>query len=724
VLQQLAELLSDNGGLLGGDDPQTKRVLDAIRRALGEQGQKDTPPTPADDKVMVGKAEELTKSIEQQAERLGGRTPSKAQRARRAQQSQRQADERLDLARQLVDLDRQLRHVARSNPAGLGPLQARRAQVARSLENLLVDQVLDDAAQRAEDAGRPRPAQDVEEQIRDRAAGRLVAQLTNQLRGPRPADPHQLARLAERLKDEVVDAARTAGLFDQVPETLVELSTDLVRLNRRQAEIRSRVQNPTAEQSRALLAEAAALEPDRQAVLAQMHDLLTGPDAQAAPGAEPPGDAAGCRARAGQGPAGEDPSVDRGADALPAARARPAAAEARPRAPALARPRGDQRRHRAAEGRSRRRPADLPGADIKDELADVEVLVRGLGTAGQQRAQTLREGLMRANLLRGHDLKDEERYRSLRAAQALVDPSKPETVGDFLRTLRDPGLLDYVQEAGVANLLTSPRTWFMTGANVVGNLANIAGYAMVETPLVGGLAETRMLWGGMLGAKGEAYDQLKQIMAKGYVDADVDRALMTSDWAQHRPELLGSVPYIGPLYDKGLYLISTRPLNAVDAFAGHMLFMGAIRQLALRRARALLEMNPRGYRVPSAFGEDEVAYTAEPDGSGRYRSQQRYTLITDEQELARWGLRHLSHPEWADIKDEAGHIEDYSLLRRPLDRKGRGGEAAIDRVIAGLSALGMPTATRRSGARRSPSARTCWCRSCTSRTTPRSSRSP
>lgn len=698
ALRHLAALLGDAGKALAGPDDEIRRVLKAIQKALGTQGVKDKPITPQDGKVITGKSEDLARQIESENKKRGGGR----RRAVQQQAHQQATPEEADLARRLVDVDREIR--GRPPRERLLELLRERAQVASDLEDEIVNGIQD----AAEEEGAPLDQDEVEEQIRKRAARALRAQLARTMRDPRP-DPNQIARTAVRVKDEVLDALRRDNLLPRIRLSLQELSQELIQINREQARLRD-VGDPDG---------AAALEPERQSILGRMHDRLRDETLAHLQETNPAATMLDVDRVLGSGALG---TIRRGIEeqmrfpqrAIQQLQDR-LERELR-RAFTEAGIREIRERLAAIHERGRR---TYRAADVRDELADVEQAISMLSVAAQQRLRTLQEGLVRANLLREQKA-DDDRYKRLRDAAALIDHARPETLGAFLKVLRQPGMLDYVQEGTVVNMLTSPQTWGITGINFDSNLVQI-GMRAVEA-MANGPAEARAFFAGARVAfRGDTSRDLlanvlfghlpmtpaeearasatpgvlaraREVMSRGYLKADADRAMVTGDWEQHRPELMGSLPWVGRVYRNLIYRIATRPLSAADAAQGYMLYSAAVSQLADRRAGQILAANKDGYRVPTPFGEDETVYQANPDGTGQYVSQQRMATITDRTELRTWILDHLYLPEFRSIRDEAGKIEDYSMLRESLHpRKGEKvgllGERALDAFMGRLSSF-------------------------------------
>jgi 2'-5' RNA ligase len=708
ILQELITELEQNGALIGGPDSQIMKVLRGIQGALGEQRAEDRPPSKAEQRAITENSQELAGEIAKNKD-LNDKRPRKADRRQEA----READERKTLARELVDLDIRIRNMRNGpqarTPAGqatLNELSIDRARAAQELEEAIVRQIEDDVERQGElvadgpdDLDATAEARDLEEKIRDRAARGVESFIRRQMVGPRPADPNQIAQEAARVKEQVVNSLRSEGLLRNVPMTLHEHAIDLVRINQQQAKLRDANQHEAA----------AELEPERQAILSELYRGLEAAQLAKLQRANPAATQLDAEKALARGPLSKIRREILEQMRYPQRdmeRLRGRLDRELNRAFARAEVAEIMQSLRETMERSKRLSR---AADVKDELNDIQTAINSLYGAARLRAETLREGLMRANLLHEHK-DDQEKYDNLRNAMRKIEDTNnsPEAVGAFLKILREPGWLDYVQEALVINLLTSPMTWGLTGINMISNVGQVAYRAAVEVPLTAGPGETRAMWRGMQEAREDAQAKFTELMDRGYLADDVARAMLTGDWSDVRPELMGQVRGVGRLYTgagrlpvsipfwgrnlwPGLYRFSTRPLNAADVFAGHILYTGTVYQLAHQKAVELLKAHKDGYRVDAPWAEDAVVYSAEPDGTGTGDFATRppaKVTIRDATELGNWILDHLYKPEFKSIKEEAGHIEDYYLFRKPLKGKDdKGGEAVVDRALGGLASL-------------------------------------
>jgi N12 class adenine-specific DNA methylase/flagellum-specific peptidoglycan hydrolase FlgJ/2'-5' RNA ligase len=312
-----------------------------------------------------------------------------------------------------------------------------------------------------------------------------------------------------------------------------------------------------------------------------------------------------------------------------------------------------------------------PGAASQDlkRLREIQQQLRGISNLAADRASGVKQSLYRQGLKRYLGSKDvpEDRLNDLIGMLMTADPNQPEQLGVMLRALRQPTVWDKLREHAIVALLSSPMTWGLTGVNVLSNTMMMSGRLAVAMPLdaihdAGRYAsrgkERHIYFGevgaGLIGARDawrKSSQLAAQIMVGGRAHDTNAAALETGDMGALRREFLseGRFGWLG----QWMHRISTRPLEAADAFQGNVMYGMMVGSLAQRKAEQLVRANdPYATWAPSGAAFD-------PDGSGGLE-QGPGTKMTVDQVRQKILRNPWDHPE---LIDEAGKVERYTMLR-------------------------------------------------------------
>lgn len=279
-----------------------------------------------------------------------------------------------------------------------------------------------------------------------------------------------------------------------------------------------------------------------------------------------------------------------------------------------------------------------------------EISTRGFDRSREIRARLQRNGLLRAGLASRTEDVD-----SLVTALSRVDPERPEEMRAVLEIISRPRLIDRLLEYQYVNMLASPIT---QAVNVSSNVMQIGGRLLFQNPLEFAFSGGRSggvgaAFGGAARGFREALPEAGQIMRTGVGRGDIDRALELGDYGHINREVL--TEKYGRL-GAAMHMISTRPLQAMDALLGHTAYASAAEQLAQRKADQLLR-----------------------SGSQTVKG------MTPEQ-----ARRHVLANIWdyPEIVEQAGKIEEYTLLRSQ-DTEGQGW-GRVERGLRQLAAVRNP----------------------------------
>lgn len=279
-----------------------------------------------------------------------------------------------------------------------------------------------------------------------------------------------------------------------------------------------------------------------------------------------------------------------------------------------------------------------------------EISQRGFTRSSEIRARLQRNGLLRAGMA-----SKTEDVDGLVKALARVDPDDPGQMRAVLEIISKPRLIDKILEYQYVNMLSSPIT---QAVNISSNATQIAGRLFLQNPLefVYSGGQSGGVRAGITGAvRGfrEALPEAGEIMRTGVGRRDIDRAVEIGDYGHiNREALTEQFGKAGEL----LHVLSTRPLQAMDALLGHTAYASAAEQLAQRKATQLVKS-----KAPSVQG------------------------MTTEQARQHVLANIWDYPE---IVDQAGKIEEYTLLRSK-DTEGQGW-GKIERGLRQLAASRMP----------------------------------
>lgn len=269
-----------------------------------------------------------------------------------------------------------------------------------------------------------------------------------------------------------------------------------------------------------------------------------------------------------------------------------------------------------------------PGA--AERLRELHADLQEISAQGFARSSDIRRRLQRTGLLRAGMAAKDADVTPLVEALGRVDPENPQEMRAVLEVLSRPRLIDRLLEYQYVNMLSSPITH---AVNISSNAMQIAGRLLLQNPLEFVYSGGRSTGVGAAfqgAARGfrEGLGEAGQIMRTGVSSEQVDRAMELGDYGRvHREYLTERFGKAGAL----LHVLSTRPLAAMDALLGHTAYASAAEQLAQRKADDLMRK-----------GSESV--------KGMSREQARQHVMANI-----W-----DHPE---IIDQAGRIEDYTLLR-------------------------------------------------------------
>lgn len=277
-----------------------------------------------------------------------------------------------------------------------------------------------------------------------------------------------------------------------------------------------------------------------------------------------------------------------------------------------------------------------------------------ISAQGFTRSSEIRKRLQRNGLLRAGLASKTEDIDGLVKALANTDPSKPEQMQAVLKIISKPRLIDHLLEYQYVNMLSSPVT---QGVNILSNAAQTAGRLFLQNPL------EHALTGGQSSGVGaafqgtarglrEALPEVKQIMRSGVSSKSVERAAELGDYSHVSRELLTEKFGMAGAF---MHVISTRPLQAMDALFGHMAYAGAAEQYAQRTADRLLRSGSSAVK-------------------GMSREEARAHVMSNI-----W--------DYPEIIEKAGKISDYTLLKSN-DAKGTGYGNRAERALRNMVALG------------------------------------
>lgn len=280
-------------------------------------------------------------------------------------------------------------------------------------------------------------------------------------------------------------------------------------------------------------------------------------------------------------------------------------------------------------------------------IAETYQQLHAISAAAKARASDVREAIYKAGL-RQYLMKDvpEDRMDALVGMLMTADPEHPEQLGVIVRALRKAKVWDFLREFRIINMLSSPLTWGFTGVNFTSNAMMAAGRIVVAMPLDAlhdsvrhrknrhiFFSEVGAALGGAKKALPKSAAMGRDIMVSGNTPDAYRAAAELGDLRAIRREYLTEkFGWLG----EWAHRISTRPLEAMDAFQGNTLYGGMLASLAHRKALQMARAN-------------------DPYVRGLTTVQAREKILRNV-----W--------DFPEILDEAGNVEQYSLFRGKPDR--------------------------------------------------------
>jgi hypothetical protein len=280
---------------------------------------------------------------------------------------------------------------------------------------------------------------------------------------------------------------------------------------------------------------------------------------------------------------------------------------------------GVQRRNREAVGKA----ADAVERDlIQDMVADIRqfddlarrnrdapemvgmlermyedlMLVSGKGS---QKASDLRKQMLRSGIIHlvRKDTKTDDELDAL--VDAMSGMKTDEDIAAFIKGLRQPRVLDYINEWAVVNMLSSPTTQVVNisanGLQVLGRLGGIGIEAASDRAFHGGknitFREVGAAHGGAMRGGRVGLAEARDVMLTGRRSDAYTRAVELGDVRGVGRE------YLTEKFGKAgaaLHFISTRPLEAADALLGRMAYTATIEQYATRKAHQMIQAGEKG----------------------------------------------------------------------------------------------------------------------------------
>jgi hypothetical protein len=309
---------------------------------------------------------------------------------------------------------------------------------------------------------------------------------------------------------------------------------------------------------------------------------------------------------------------------------------------------------------------DNPRApDRHTRIADLYQDLEDIGNEGKKRASEMRhrahdEGILKSGLDASGKSSDE-----LAKMMAAVDPKDPASVKPILELMARPNAWGVLREISFINMLSNAKTHT---TNISSTAYNGALRLLLRNPVEqffsrGELSGSRAAFEGLTAGAKEGLRLAGKTMTTGINPRRIESAVATGEY-QHigrelLPEVLGKVK-LGKL-GQAMHFVSTRPLEAMDALMGNMMYSSATHQLAQRKADDLIRA-----------GEKMI------DG----------VPIQNREQAADHILKNIwDHPE---IIKDAGKIEDYTLFRS----RDPGKFERLLRQAMGLKELGPNPTTR------------------------------
>lgn len=305
-------------------------------------------------------------------------------------------------------------------------------------------------------------------------------------------------------------------------------------------------------------------------------------------------------------------------------------------------------RIREVQANARAPDSHLKVAELYQELND-------LGGVGMERGRKLfrqanDRGILKSGLnTEGMDLEAVDKIL------ASVDPNDPASMKAVFQLMRQPNWWDVAKEISFINLLSNPLTH---AKNISSTLANgfirLAVKNNFEFVFSGGQTRGQIAaWKGLAPGAKEGSKLFLETMRTGVSPRRLNEAIAKQDYRHVGRELLPTLmeeglpaPFspqiakkMGGYMGVALHGMSTRPLEAMDAWMGHMAYTSAVWEKANQKADRLLRQG--GHEL------DDIM-EALPTGATR-------------DDIANHIISNIY--DHIDIVKEAGKIEDYLLFR-------------------------------------------------------------
>ena len=274
-----------------------------------------------------------------------------------------------------------------------------------------------------------------------------------------------------------------------------------------------------------------------------------------------------------------------------------------------------------------------------------EVSQKGFEKSSDLRRRLHERNLIKAGMEKGADLD------ALVGALAKVDPNDPASIRPVLAAIQRPTTMGVVREMQYINMLSSPITH---AVNASSNAMQIAARLLANNPLEfigsGGTSSgTGAAFEGAAHGARRGVELAKTVMKTGVNPDAVERAIETGSVGNVNRELL--TEKFGKL-GAALHAVSTRPLEAMDAMMGHVVYSSVVEQEA----------------------QKQLADQMLSQGAAEVKGMTRQTAA-DYIKAHIW--------DYPEIIQKAGKIQDYTLLKSHDVGQGFGGqmEAGLRRLV-------------------------------------------
>lgn len=316
---------------------------------------------------------------------------------------------------------------------------------------------------------------------------------------------------------------------------------------------------------------------------------------------------------------------------------------------------------------------------------------------GLAKASDLRRKANMAGILKSGLFADQAQHAELAEMMLQIDPRRPETFKSIMNLMQRPNLWQVAREVSFINMLSSPVTHL---TNITSTGANGALKMILRNPLEqifsgGESSGAGAAFKGMASGTGAGVRNMKQAMRTGMNPQRLENTVASGELSHVGRELVpgylqeqgahlekiglrGASKVMGKM-GEFLHMSSTRPLEAMDALMGNMMFSSEAARLAQQKA---------DYWIKT--GSKELAAVRDPSSPLPLREQAMKYIFDNI-----W-----DHP---DIIKQAGKVEDYTLfrsrspdkleqaMRMALSLKEVGPNAStVDKIKAGVIDFIMP----------------------------------